>query len=164
MFGRNLTSLTCVTFCFFFDSCSFFFFSKVNLPKSITLQTGGSACSAITTTSSPSARPRARAAWGSTTPTCSPVEEISRTAWNRRMYSLIGEFFCGGIRGPPLKKMALPPSVGGRLGGRPGRRAGCGDLVHLGDQRVEQPRPGVPAAVEAERYRPRRPFLLPDHQ
>ena len=103
MFGRNLTSLTCVTFCRFFDSCSFFFFSNVNLPKSITLQTGGLACSAMTTTSSPSSRPFASAVCGSTTPSCSPVELIRRTCWKRRMYSLIGEFFVGGMRGPPLK-------------------------------------------------------------
>ena len=33
----------------------------------------------------------------------SPVDEMTRTFLKRRMYSLIGEFLVGGIRGPPLK-------------------------------------------------------------
>src|SRR5450759_5212997 len=112
MFGRNLISLTWVTFCFFLLSCSFFFFSNVNLPKSMILQTGGSACSAITTTSSPSARAFEMAAGGSTTPSCAPSEPMSRTCWKRRMNSLIGEFFVGGTRGPPLKNARVFSSLG----------------------------------------------------
>src|ERR1022692_2771750 len=112
MFGRNLSSLTWVIFCFFLLSCSFFFFSNVNLPKSMILQTGGSACSAITTTSSPSSRAFAMADGGSTTPSWPPSEPMSRTCWKRRMNSLMGEFFVGGTRGPPLKNARVISSLG----------------------------------------------------
>ena len=112
MFGRNLISLTWVIFCFFLLSCSFFFFSNVNLPKSMILQTGGSACSAITTTSSPSSRAFAMADGGSTTPSWAPSEPMSRTCRKRRMKSLMGEFFVGGTRGPPLKNARVISSLG----------------------------------------------------
>src|SRR5659263_334435 len=112
MFGRNLISLTWVIFCFFLLSCSFFFFSNVNLPKSMILQTGGSACSAITTTSSPSSRAFAMADGGSTTPSWAPSEPMSRTCWKRRMNWLMGEFFVGGMRGPPLKNARVISSLG----------------------------------------------------
>ena len=49
--GRKRSSFTCIICCFFLASFSFFFFSYMNLPKSIPLQTGGRALGAISTKS-----------------------------------------------------------------------------------------------------------------
>src|ERR1017187_3704638 len=165
MFGRNLISLTWVIFCFFLLSCSFFFFSNVNLPKSMILQTGGSACSAITTTSSPSARAFAMADGGSTTPSWAPSEPISRTCWKRRMNSLMGEFFVGGTRGPPLKNARVISSLGlGALvfrwrSGVPGERAVVDRALHHSKQFFDLLILELAAVSDAEGDRARR--LLP---
>src|ERR1017187_5684545 len=166
MFGRNLISLTWVIFCFFLLSCSFFFFSNVNLPKSMILQTGGSACSAITTTSSPSARAFAMADGGSTTPSWAPSEPISRTCWKRRMNSLMGEFFVGGTRGPPLKNARVISSLGlGALvfrwrSGVPGERAVVDRALHHSKQFFDLLILELAAVSDAEGDRARRLLLL----
>src|ERR1039457_701670 len=165
MFGRNLISLTWVIFCFFLLSCSFFFFSNVNLPKSMILQTGGSACSAITTTSSPSSRAFAMADGGSTTPSWPPSEPMSRTCWKRRMNSLMGEFFVGGTRGPPLKNARVISSLGlGALvfrwrSGVPGERAVVDRALHHSKQFFDLLILELAAVSDAEGDRARR--LLP---
>src|ERR1039457_897695 len=166
MFGRNLISLTWVIFCFFLLSCSFFFFSNVNLPKSMILQTGGSASSAIPTTSSPSARACAMADGGSTTPSWAPSEPISRTCWKRRMNSLMGEFFVGGMRGPPLKNARVISSLGlGALvfrwrSGVPGERAVVDRALHHSKQFFDPLILELAAVSDAEGDRARSLLLL----
>src|ERR1035441_10044120 len=100
------------------------------------LQTGGSACSAITTTSSPSARAFAMADGGSTTPSWAPSEPISRTCWKRRMNSLMGEFFVGGTRGPPLKNARVISSLG--LGALVFRRQELDHFLHARGRLTER--------------------------
>src|ERR1700733_12035520 len=78
MLGRNLTSLTSITFCFFFASFFFFCSSYLYFPKSRILQTGGSALGAISTKSSPASAAMSSPSLRLTTPTISPCSSTKR--------------------------------------------------------------------------------------
>jgi len=78
MFGRILISLTSMIFCFLRASLLRFCSSYLYLPKSMILQTGGSALGETSTRSSPTLVARSSASAVATTPTFSPVSSISR--------------------------------------------------------------------------------------
>src|SRR5690606_26460018 len=81
--GRNFTSLISSCLDFFLASLARFCCSNLNFPKSMILQTGGSALGWIYTRSRPSPSAICSASSRDSTPTISPSEPITRTRGTR---------------------------------------------------------------------------------
>src|SRR5262245_15097753 len=122
---------------------SFFFCAYLNLPKSITRQTGGSAFGWTSTRSSPASSAMRRASSVETTPTCSLAALIRRT-WGTRIcrltrYLLVTSFLLGGSlfkRGAALVSGWVSSPVGASaIGAR-----GCGRIDRVRGSAPVKPR------------------------
>src|SRR3954469_14339518 len=165
MLGRNLTSLTWMIFCFFFDSCDFFFCWYRNLPKSMMRQTGGLAVGATSTRSSCSSWAFRSASSIGTMPPWPPSASTRRTS-RTRMRSLIRVVLSMSSSPPGSVGLAPVGSCSDSFSYK------CLELAAAGRRKVAHPREKISrvqgaqvlAGAPAHRDRPLLRLARPHHQ